>query len=57
MAGLLIVFSRADLAKMLRRRADLREVVLADLSLQHYLLATRQLRFELGEIFSDLMHL
>ena len=42
-------------AKMLRRRADLLEAVLEELSLAHYLLTIRQLRFELGEIYSDLM--
>ena len=44
-------------AKMLRRRADLLEPILAELNVAHYLLTVRQLRFELGEIFSDMMDL
>jgi len=42
-------------AKMHRRRADLLEVVLKELSETHYLLVVRQILFELGEIFSDMM--
>ena len=44
-------------AKMLRRRADLLEPILVQLNVAHYLLTVRQLRFELGEIFSDMMDL
>ena len=43
--------------KMHRRRADLLEPLLDKLSHSHYLLAVRQIMFELGEIFSDLMEL
>ena len=39
--------------KMHRRRADLLEPLLDKLSHSHYLLAVRQIMFELGEIFSD----
>ena len=44
-------------SKMQRRRADLLEPLLDQLSQSHYLLTIRQLLFELGEIFSDLMDL
>lgn len=44
-------------AKMYRRRADLLENVVKELSLSHYVLVIRQIRFELGEIYSDLMDL
>ena len=43
--------------KMHRRRADLLEPLLEQLSQSHYLLVIRQIIFELGEIFSDLMDL
>ena len=44
-------------SKMHRRRADLLEPLLEQMSETHYLLVVRQLLFELGEIFSDLMDL
>jgi len=44
-------------SKMHRRRADLLEPLLEKLSESHYLLVIRQILFELGEIFSDLMEL
>ena len=44
-------------AKMHRRRADLLEPLVEQLSQSHYLLVIRQILFELGEIFSDLMEL
>eukprot|EP00092_Neocalanus_flemingeri_P004859 GFUD01005229.1.p1 GENE.GFUD01005229.1~~GFUD01005229.1.p1 ORF type:complete len:574 (-),score=155.75 GFUD01005229.1:89-1810(-) len=44
-------------SKMHRRRADLLEPVLNELSETHYLLVVRQILFELGEIFSDMMDL
>jgi len=44
-------------SKMHRRRADLLETVLKELSETHYLLVVRQILFELGEIFSDMMDL
>jgi len=44
-------------SKMHRRRADLLEMVVKELSETHYLLVVRQILFELGEIFSDLMDL
>ena len=44
-------------SKMQRRRADLLEPLLEQLSETHYLLVVRQILFELGEIFSDLMDL
>lgn len=44
-------------SKMHRRRADLLEPILDQLSETHYLLTIRQILFELGEIFSDLMEL
>ena len=44
-------------AKMQRRRADLLEPLVTELAQAHYLLVIRQILFELGEIFSDLMDL
>ena len=44
-------------SKMHRRRADLLEPLVEQLSQSHYLLVIRQILFELGEIFSDLMEL
>ena len=44
-------------SKMHRRRADLLEPLLEKLSESHYLLVIRQILFELGEIFSDMMEL
>ena len=44
-------------SKMQRRRADLLEPLVTELSQSHYLLVIRQILFELGEIFSDLMDL
>lgn len=44
-------------SKMHRRRADLLEMVVKELSETHYLLVVRQILFELGEIFSDMMDL
>lgn len=44
-------------SKMHRRRADLLEPVLKELNETHYLLVVRQVLFELGEIFSDMMDL
>ena len=44
-------------SKMHRRRADLLEPLLEKLSESYYLLVIRQILFELGEIFSDLMEL
>eukprot|EP00088_Acartia_fossae_P034425 TRINITY_DN35355_c0_g1_i2.p1 TRINITY_DN35355_c0_g1~~TRINITY_DN35355_c0_g1_i2.p1 ORF type:complete len:293 (-),score=53.91 TRINITY_DN35355_c0_g1_i2:46-924(-) len=41
--------------KMHRRRADLLEPLNRDLSPTHYLLTIRQILFELGEIFSDMV--
>jgi len=43
--------------KMHRRRADLLEPLNEKLSHSHYLLVIRQILFELGEIFSDMMDL
>lgn len=43
--------------KMHRRRADLLEPLYRELHPDHYLLTIRQILFELGEIFSDLVDL
>jgi len=43
--------------KMHRRRADLLEPLYKELHPDHYLLTIRQILFELGEIFSDLVDL
>jgi len=43
--------------KMHRRRADMLEPLNRELNPEHYLLVIRQILFELGEIFSDLVDL
>lgn len=40
--------------RMLKRRADMLSAVLEELNPQHFLLISRQLLYELGEVYSDL---
>lgn len=54
----LLAFFEPDLerqCKMHKRRADMLEVILKQLSRQYYLLVCRQLMFELGEIYSAML--
>eukprot|EP01135_Chromosphaera_perkinsii_P006544 Nk52_evm16s539 gene=Nk52_evmTU16s539 len=44
-------------SKMMKRRIDLLEPILGELSMQHYLNYCRQLMYELGETYHDLLDL
>ncbi|XP_023341489.1 KIF1-binding protein [Eurytemora carolleeae] len=55
-----LIYFESDIdrkCKMHRRRADLLEPLNRELSPVHYLLTIRQILFELGEIFSDMVDL